>query len=250
MLYIIHGTDRKKIIDSGNRLIKSLLTKKKNAAFFRLDSESFSKQTLEEFVGGSGLFEKKYIVHLDSVLSGDESEYLVKNLEQIAKSDNVFIFTEGAVNSKLKKTLEKHADNIISYDIPKVPSRKFGIGKGIPPHNLSDFNIFSISDAFGTRDKLKLWILYQKSLRHGLPPEEIHGILMWQVRVMLSVAQTENLKELDIKPFVISKAKKFLNNYSLEEVKILSSDLVSVYHNSRRGIVNFETGLEKVLLSV
>jgi DNA polymerase III delta subunit len=246
MLYVLHGTDRRKIVASGRKLIDSLLKKKKDAISFRLDDESFSEEALLEFIGSAGLFEKKYVVHLDQVLAGVGCDFLLKNFEQVADSENIFIITEGKLDAKTKKTIEKHAHKVGVYDVVKKPIKRFGTESSVA----GDFNIFNISDALGNRNRILLWGLYQEALKSGLPAEDVYSILLWQARVLLSVINTKDTKTLELKPFVLNKAKRFAKNYSPDELTKLSSDLVGLYHNTRRGIVDFEVGLERILLDV
>ena len=60
--------------------------------------------------------------------------------------------------------------------------------------------------------------------------EEQHGILFWQVKTMLLVASGETK---GLKPFVVSKARKFTQNYSDNELRRLSDKLVTIYHDAR-----------------
>ena len=107
--------------------------------------------------------------------------------------------------------------------------------------------MFSLTDALGNRDKKKLWTLYQKAIRTNAVPEELHGILFWQVKTMLLVSQKETK---DLKPFAVSKAKKFIQNYSEEELQKLARNLVELYHDTRRGFVEFPIALEQFILSI
>jgi DNA polymerase III delta subunit len=102
-----------------------------------------------------------------------------------------------------------------------------------------------LTDALGNRDTGKLWTLYRKAIRAGIELEKIHGILAWQVRTMVRVMHddTEGLK-----PFVITKAKRFAKQYSEKEIRELSLHLLSLYHNAHRGVVDFELEMERLIL--
>jgi len=109
------------------------------------------------------------------------------------------------------------------------------------------FNIFSLTDALGERNKKRLWTRYQEALRAGSAPEEIHGILFWQLKTLLLVSKGATA---GIKPFVITKAKHFLGNYTENELEDLTKSFVDLYHDARRGKIDFDIGLEKILLSL
>ena len=113
-----------------------------------------------------------------------------------------------------------------------------------------EFNAFSITDAFGVKDKKKAWILYQKAMLEGVSSEEIFFKLVWQVKSMLLASRTKDAREADMKEFPYNKSKKFLKNFNKEELEQISSDLVTGYHQVRRGKGDMETFVERVLLSL
>ena len=67
---------------------------------------------------------------------------------------------------------------------------------------------------------------------------------------MLLSAKAGTAIEADLKPFVYSKAKGYLKNYSEKELILLSSNLVALYHDARRGKGELETNLEKFILKI
>jgi len=113
-----------------------------------------------------------------------------------------------------------------------------------------EFNIFSLTDAVGAKDKRRAWILYQKALSGGFSSEEVFFRIVWQVKSMLLASRTKNAREADMKEFPYNKSKNFLKNFNKEELEQLSEDLVTGYHQNRRGRGEMETFVEKVLLSL
>lgn len=113
-----------------------------------------------------------------------------------------------------------------------------------------DFNIFTLTDALGSRKKKEAWILYQKALAAGISAEEIFFKLAWQVKSMLLVSRTKEIGETDMKTFPYNKAKSFLKNFKSGELDKLSEDLVTGYILVRRGQGEMETLIEKTLLSL
>lgn len=237
MLYVIHGTDAVKVHGKSAQLVQSLLAKKPDASLFKLNTENWSVSEIQELVGGQGLFSDKYIVQLSRLLESDEiSEELMIYLKDIHQSENIFIMTETKISPKILKVLEKNSQKIEEHNEKEVFKKP-------------EFNIFSLADAMGGRDKKKMWMLYIEALNH-FAPEEIHGTLFWQVKSMILASKTKSADDSGLKPFVYSKAKKFSENYSEEELGNLSSRLVETLHQSRRGKYDFKIALERLILEV
>lgn len=114
----------------------------------------------------------------------------------------------------------------------------------------SEFNIFSLTDAVGARQKKEAWILYEKALAAGVRAEEIFFKIVWQVKSMLLASRTKNVGETDMKAFPYNKAKNFLKNFKPGELEKISESLAIGYHRARRGEIEIETLVEKLLLSL
>lgn len=121
-----------------------------------------------------------------------------------------------------------------------------------------DVNIFHLTDAFGSKDKRRAWVLYQKALLSGFPAEEVFWKLSWQVKNILLVKRMseelrksaeEIIEESKIKPFVVKNCLSFARNFETDKLNALYLELVDIYHNVRRGKMEFETSVEKFLLS-
>ena len=218
-------------------LVASLLAREPNASHIRLDAETLTKDALAEYLGGRGLFARRVLVVLDRTFERDEAKNLVlERTADIAASENVFVVLEGALDAETRRELERRAEKTQAFDQkPKTKNQK------------QEFSIFGLTDALGNRDGVRAWALYQKALRAGGSPEELHGMLAWQTKAMLLTAagSTEGLK-----PFVVTKAKRFLSRWSEPELKRLSAELVAVYHDARRGTFDLDVGLEQLLLGV
>ena len=236
MLYVFFGTDTHTSRENAHRLLSSLREKKPDAAFFTLDSESWNPALFDECLSSSGLFEKKVVVFLNTVFQNPQAkELVIELLESVVSSENIVILLESELDAKTKKTLTEAAEKIVEY---KMADEK---------ESVSRVNLFQLTDAFGKRDKKNSWVLYRQALQDGAAPEEIHGLLWWQIKTLLQVAQGETD---GLKPFVIGKSKRFLENYSVEELNKLAFELVKSYHQARRGLVDFDLALEKWILQL
>ena len=231
MIFLVHGTDFKKGREKVKNLTNFLLVKKPNSNLFRLDTENFDEAVVEESLKGRGLFENKYIVFFDKVFEDEKNkDFILEKIKEISESENVFIFLEEKIDKKILTKLEKYSQKTQEFNKKEDKT----IERAKP---------FSLTDAMGKRDKKKAWAEYQKILKEGLVPEEIHGILFWQVKTMILANQSKMSTEADLNPLVFKKAKEFSKNYSEEELKEMSSKLVSIYHDTRRGITD-DLGLE------
>ncbi len=250
MLYLLHGSDFKKSRKKLHSLIDSLLKKKPDASFFKLDSSSFTENQLDELVEGQGLFEQKYIVQMDGLLENTKTrDFVVDRLKEIGESDNIFVFIEEKITKPVLKKVEKIAQKVQELELSEKSSgRKFGVIGG-SELDLGEFNIFNLADAFGKKDKKNLWVLYQKAKMRNIPDEEIHGILNWQLRSMLIAQKTKTAQESGLKPFVFNKSLRFSKNFDDGELEKLSSKLVSIYHDTRRGLCEFDVEMERFVLS-
>lgn len=218
MLYFFYGSDKDKAREKANALIESLCKKKPDAEVFLLDSEHWSERELDELIGGQGLFNKTYIVQLVSLFENVEAkEAFLKKLKDVADSPNIFVMLEGVLDKETLLDITEHAEKVQVFEKNKTEKKKF--------------EIFSLADALGKRDKKDLWVLYQHALLEGIAPENINGVLFWKVKSMLTA--------------------RYPNRYwNTDELKKLSSRFVALYHDSHRGVHEFPLALERLILTI
>lgn len=237
MLYVIHGSDVSRARGALRTTVDGLLAKKPDTSLSLVEGErGFSPEELEGYVAGQGLFEKNFIVVFDGVLKNEETlARILARLPDIAKSPNVFLLLEEKIPAASLKELSAAAKKTLFFEK----------NAATPP-----FNVFSLTDALGRRDRKGLWVLYRKAKHAGLADEEMHGTLLWQVRTMLLSRASQSGAEAGLKPFVFSKASRYEKNYPGKELRDLSEELLAVLHDARRGISEFEVLFEKFLLGV
>jgi len=241
MIYLLYGNDthtsRKKL----HTLLDGLSKKRPDAEYFHINSENILEFSVNELISSQGLFEQKYIVVLDNLFDdkakeNNRKDELLKSLKEMQGAEHIFIFLEGKLDKKTITRFEKYAEKIHEFSIEENKNERF--------------NTFSLTDALGKRDKKSLWTLYQKAKAENIANEEIHGILFWQVKSMLLTLGSSNAKEAGLNPFVFSKSKGFLRNYSNKEVQGLSQRLITLSHDARRGIHEFDVALERFILAL
>jgi len=173
MLYVFYGSNYKKLRAKLARFRETLHVKRPEAEFFKIDDPGdVTVSSLEGFVSGQGLFDRKYIVQLDRVLEDTSArESIVEQLENVRLSDNVFLLVEGMVDARIRKAIETYATESYVFNNEEIKK--------------DVFNIFSLTDELGKRNKKRLWIEFWKARYAGKEAEEIHGVLFWQIKSML-----------------------------------------------------------------
>lgn len=232
MLYVVYGSDIEKARDKFGALVASLQKKKPDAELFQFDSDNWDAARFEGLLSGQGLFEQKYIVTLVRCLNDEVRDVL----KQMHESDNVFLMFEEVLTTKDKKKLEKYAEKIEEHS--RTAKKK------------EEFNVFALTDALGRRDKKKLWVLYQEALRAGKTAEEIHGVLLWQLKTLCAAEKEKTAQGAGLKPFVYSKAQAFLKQFSEGEATLTTERWIDFYHEARLGKGDFNLSLEKAILTL
>ncbi len=234
MLHVLYGTDRDAVLASQRDLLARVKTENPGIEVFSLSAENYTPEELDRYIGSSGLFNEKHIVMLLDLLSDDDySESMLEHLEAMSTSKNIFIARDGKLGVKVIKACMEAADACEELALQKGSEEKA-------------FSIFSLADALSARDKKKLWLLYQEALREGMSAEEIHGLLVWQMKTLFAIEKgaTEG-----IKPFVLGKGKRALANFK-NDVDDRLFELISIYHESRRGGLELPLALEKFILAL
>lgn len=236
MLYVLHGQDFKAMREKQHSLIDALHEKRADAEVFVMDDENFSTSQLQEFIGGQGLFENKYIVTLDRCfLNEDAKSEIMDRIEEIAESPHAFLLVESEFKKKDRKTLIKYAQKVWEFEREEEQE--------------DEYKIFSLTDAFGKRDTKEVWVEYQRAKNAGEAPEAIHGMLFWQVKSMMLAQSTKSANEASMSSYPYKKATQFSANFSEDELKKMSRELTTLYHEARRGVYELESAIEEFLLS-
>lgn len=236
MLHFIYGP--KEFSKSELKKAKeNLLKGYPDIMFFQFDPESASSISIDDLAQGRGLFEEALGVELDGIFgvdafAGEEKEVL----EKIKTSENTFFVLEEKLPKKTLDLIKKYADKVSE-------------GKAAPDPK-KDFSAFSLADALGERNKQRLWILFRESVARNYSLEELHGILFWQVKMILLAHKTTSAPEAGVKDFPYSKAKRFTKNFTLKESEELLSKLTSALIDSRENNLSLEHGIERVVLSL
>lgn len=223
--------------------MKVLEKRRPGASVFRLAEAETTAVKIQELAAGQGLFESKHLVLLRNAFGEKKSdESIVNILPALAASANIFIFSEAVLEKRMLDAFKKVAERV--EECRPVPA--LAADRTAP----SGFNFFALADALGARDRKNLWVLYQKALCAGAVPEELSGILFWQLKSMGIATHSLSAAAAGLSPYVFSKARRQSAAFSETELLRLTAKLVDLYHEAHRGSVNFELGLEHFLLTV
>lgn len=225
MLYLISGTsaDRK-------RYINNLVDEYKVTSQHIYEDDLVDRSLNEIVVTQTGLFGDREIYVIHDVARDIDMKSL---LSGYAESDNIIVFSEATVTKKITEAFAKVSATVQDF------------GKEIEKKD-EKMNIFSLADAFGKRDKKNLWLLFRQALDQATP-EEIHGILFWQIKNMMLVIDSKENPGLN--PFVYKKNQGFVRTWNRNELAQYASAMLRMFHE-RDMYRTLEIDLEKMILSL
>jgi DNA polymerase III delta subunit len=237
MFYFLYGKNSKESRKKLNSLVGILHGKRPGSEIFRINDENWSDAQFDELLLAQGLFDQKYIIVLDSLFGKKEvKEFILDRTKEMKESDNVFLILESDADKKTVDKISKHAEKVQEFETTDVKAERF--------------NTFALADAFGKRDKRNLWVGYLKAIELGISPEEISGVLFWQIKNILIAKKTKDAKESKLSPFADSKARMFSKNFTDTEISDKARSIVEATQAVRQGEGEMEVLLEKIVLSV
>ncbi len=239
MIYFIYGNNFSKARSKLREILDSSIKKNPESSYFKIDKENWNESALDEMLEAQGLFQNKYIVVLDSIFEvADSADFIMDKMQDLKDSPNIFIIIENEPTKEFVKKISKFSEKTQEFSLDKKKKDPEG------------FNVFSLTDALASKDKKRLWILYQKAKREGVVAEEIHRIFFWQIRAIVSAIASKNAEEAGLNPFVFKKSASFAKNFSRKELLNMSSELVKIYHEDRKGALDLDVALERFVLNL
>ncbi len=212
MIYLFCGEDVKNKHSSYEKFIKSVA---EGTETFFIGKNDFDPMEIESLYSGSGLFFTKCMVIFTDIFEKEETlNFILNKLNLMGESKNDFIFLEGKLNKSILDAFKKARAEINVFELPK--------GK------IEKFNSFLLANAFGSRDKLNLWIYFRQALERGIEMEALIGVLFWKVKDMM--------------------LKKDFNKFSEEELKKFARKLSYLLPEARKKGLDAETVFEQFLL--
>ena len=118
----------------------------------------------------------------------------------------------------------------------------------------SEPNYFQFADLAFARRKYEALKLLRGFVKQGLGGEEAFWKLWWKIKTLRMIdsclRRQAGQGNLGLHPYVLQKSRADLKNFSSEELKKLSYELLDIFSEVRRGEESFEEGLEKILLKL
>ncbi len=190
-------------------------TKKRPVGAEEVKWESLSPQELASLASTEALFGGVSVYVFEGALNSERGEEFLSFAKELTASTHTFIFEE-------EKLLKRETDlaTKAGAKIEKIETVKKDRG----------FDPFGLTFALGARDKKKLWLGLSASFTEGEKPEAVAGLLHWKVKDML--------------------AKGAAGKYTKQELRVLSREIISLYHDSHRGLGDLELLLERFALKL
>ncbi|MEK7622104.1 MAG: hypothetical protein AAB415_02900 [Patescibacteria group bacterium] len=214
-----------------------------NSPVFEFTSDNASLLNLEEVLCARTLGGEPVIVFGDHLFGNSLlTNFLIENSLALQSSVNHFIFWEDELAASIVGKIIKAGEGAREFKVafsPKLAESKAELMK-----------LFALADALGSRDRKRAWLLYHEARRDGTAPEEVFWKLVWKVKTLLLVEVSSAESVLPLKPYPLSQARRQVKNYKSGELPRLSSRLVHLYHDSRRGLIDFDLNLERLILEL
>jgi DNA polymerase III delta subunit len=230
MLTLIYGTDARK----RHQAREQLLEKNPGVTFGVRTTTDARLADLELIADGASLFDEKLGMILEYPFDNENfGEDLIGYLPRLVASTNTIIVLERELVKDIVRSFEKAGADVVLCDEPKTLAKK-------------EFNIFSLTDAFMSRDKKAMWLLYREAVIREHAPEEIIGILFWAIKNMLLLSGTTGSGGLS--PFVVTKARSGLTHWKESELAEASRALLHITYGAHSGMFEGEEELERFLI--
>jgi DNA polymerase III delta subunit len=237
MLYVFHGTDTATSSGKMVATITAMRKKKPDASLFRIEDGKLTQDIVNELTQSQGLFEQKYIVEIQYPFEkADTKDVFLKSLKELSESENIFLVIEGKILKADLNKIEKKSEKLFENNLDKSEKK-------------DSFNLFGLADAVGGKDKKNSWVILQNAFKRNISPEEIHGVLWWQVKSIYS-SMVGNAKETGMKDFTYNKSKRFAEKYRIDDVEKIMNELIEMSHDAHLGERDFKLSLEKFILNI
>ncbi|MHB8652215.1 MAG: hypothetical protein ACYC8S_03740 [Minisyncoccota bacterium] len=235
MLYVFAGDDGARISHESRLAVDKEIAR---GAHVREVRGTQTTRAYEDFASGVTLFGGSQVFLMDEVLeSAEGKETFCEATAVLAASPHLFVVRTGKLDKETEAVIK--TTNAKLWDLSVSDKPKHG-----------GFNIFSLADAFGERDKKRTWTLFAQAVEHGIAAEEIHGTLFWISKNMLAVKRVSDPATTGLSPFVLSKAVRFSRNFSQSELEEIVHRMVTIYHDAHRGGAELDLELERMVLDV
>tara|TARA_B100002051_G_scaffold276694_1_gene326990 strand:+ start:35884 stop:36585 length:702 start_codon:yes stop_codon:yes gene_type:complete len=233
MYVVFYGNDRTGVRNNASSYINKNLPE--GATLTTIEGKSYEPGQITDALGATSLFGGVEWFVLDTPSDNSDCNEEVKGaLKEMAESINTFVILEGALLAPAKKSYSKYAADTSE-------SKQDAIER---------LNVFGAAEALAAKDRRSLWLAIADLRREGVPPEELIGILWWQLKSLRLAKQTSSAAEAGMKDFPYNKAKRALAKFTDGEVERLSQSLLELYHDGHAGVKEIDLALEEWCLKI
>ncbi len=228
--------------ETADFVAKNLKLCSRSENIFVFWEENLEPSFLKTFKSHARKIEEFKALPLVKIRNWLESEAKKRKASMAGNFSEELIRQYGSDLWSLSQALEKHS---------LAPKANLFLNK-----KLNQVNIFHIADAVAEKDRGRAWLLFQKALLSGMDPEEIFWKITWQIKNLLLIkklsfsSEKKIIEATNLHPYVVKKILSASRNYSEEELAGYSSELINLYHNARRGLADFDVGIEKFLIKI
>ena len=106
-----------------------------------------------------------------------------------------------------------------------------------------DLNIFELGDAIGQKNKTKAIKLFNQQIDEGKNESYLLSMIASQIRNIIKVKTSPKSKS-DLHPFVFQKSSEQARNFTIEELKKIYRQLMTIDFESKIGKTDIKTSLE------
>ena len=190
---------------------------------------------VDQLLRGGGLFaEARHVVLYDFLNQSDAYLFVKQNINAWLEAGHEIELREEKLLAEQKRFLQNISAMVHEYKPTPKPK---------------DTRVFAVTDAILERDVRRAWIAYREALGGGKQPEEIAGLVWWQLKTLWLVAKLG--ARAGQSPHATRKAAQALKKYSPREIAGLSRSFVANYHKARLGVgPELEGALESWILTL
>ncbi len=229
MIELFFGTD----YDTIHSAIEKIVHTYEGQGFSKknVSGEEYGEEEMLEMLLGEDLFSSRQIIVVSGILKFPSVVEVLCAWQEGDHPTKKIIWRESTVLATDKKIFKKAG--IVLQEYKKT--------------SIKDNRIFQLTDQLANRNTKQFWMSYQTLLQDGVSAHHMIGLLWWQMKTMILVAQSK--ENPGLAPFVYTKTKKAIQNYTPQELHEKAKMLVALYHRGHAGDA-IEILLEKFILSI
>lgn len=250
MLYLIHGTNSKKIQDQVQTLVDTLKAKREFAQVFQVHADTFSVENFEGLTESQGLFFDKHVLVCRGLLQAKKEikDYALKHIKDYIASPHIYLFVEEDLDQKTVDLVTKHEEVKVKEYIGGGKIEKEDMSKRAFPVVQTYAELLSIlHDKRTSVQKYRAWQAVDSIRSLQVPPEEFFGILWWKYKTIVQASKSKTQKESGLAPYSYTQAKKLSDAYGSRLDQDLGV-LLDIYHEAHMGECDMWEEMEGLVL--